>query len=750
MIWGYTDRLSARSGESVRTYVSTSSTTFDAALVRLRRGFATAAADVPPPYDLVASDIDGRYPGQLQEIAAGSYLVADGPRIDLGEGVTIGAWIRPSLPGDAEQGIVSLVSGGMGVALVLDPQGRPSLVLHRATGRRVLASATPARANHWRYVVASYDAVSGEARLVEYPAARSWLHEARRTVRAPWTPGLDMSSDGPVLIAARELRIEEHHKARPYALYNGRIAHPQIWTRALEDRELDDVVAGNAVACCLAGDWDFSRDMAGALIVDRSGQGRDARVVNMPTRALTGPNWTGDYSDWRQAPSQWGAIHFHDTDLEDAAWDVSFVLTIPEDAPSGIYAVRVEADGKVDFLPVVVRPAVGRPTSRGVFLLPTNTYLAYANEHLMAGEEAHRFTDKTIVWDPADHFLMDHPEYGLSCYDKHRDGSGVAYSSHLRPVLNMRPDYVTWISGGPRHFACDLHLLEFFDRLGESIDVVTDEDLHRDGESLLRSYAVVLTGNHPEYWTAPAMDALERHLAGGGRLMYLGGNGFYWVTGMDDVRPYMIEVRRGYAGTRCWESEPGEVNLGLTGEPGGLWRFRGRFPQKMTGVGFTAQGWGSAVPYERSVGAADDRASWIFEGVSDRLIGDFGLVMGGAAGDELDRADPSLGTPSEAIVVATSQGRHSDYYQLTIEDAPMMLSGMGGREHPKVRADMVLVPGAQGGAVFSVGSITWLGSLPWNGFDNNVARVTENVYRRFAERSTAPEADAATNRTYVI
>jgi N,N-dimethylformamidase len=36
-----------------------------------------------------------------------------------------------------------------------------------------------------------------------------------------------------------------------------------------------------------------------------------------------------------------------------------------------------------------------------------------------------------------------------------------------------------------------------------------------------------------------------------------------------------------------------------------------------------------------------------------------------------------------------------------------------------------------GGAVFSVGSINWCGSLPTNDYDNNVSRVTENVLRRF-------------------
>ena len=38
-----------------------------------------------------------------------------------------------------------------------------------------------------------------------------------------------------------------------------------------------------------------------------------------------------------------------------------------------------------------------------------------------------------------------------------------------------------------------------------------------------------------------------------------------------------------------------------------------------------------------------------------------------------------------------------------------------------------------GGAVFSVGSIAWCGSLSWNGYDNNVERVTRNVLTRFID-----------------
>jgi N,N-dimethylformamidase len=34
--------------------------------------------------------------------------------------------------------------------------------------------------------------------------------------------------------------------------------------------------------------------------------------------------------------------------------------------------------------------------------------------------------------------------------------------------------------------------------------------------------------------------------------------------------------------------------------------------------------------------------------------------------------------------------------------------------------------------VFSVGSITFCGALPVNGFDNDVSRILDNVVRRFS------------------
>jgi len=50
-----------------------------------------------------------------------------------------------------------------------------------------------------------------------------------------------------------------------------------------------------------------------------------------------------------------------------------------------------------------------------------------------------------------------------------------------------------------------------------------------------------------------------------------------------------------------------------------------------------------------------------------------------------------------------------------------------------IRADMTFIEKQDGGAVFSVGSITYCGSLPANGFDNDVSRLTFNVLNKFGE-----------------
>ena len=249
---------------------------------------------------------------------------------------------------------------------------------------------------------------------------------------------------------------------------------------------------------------------------------------------------------------------------------------------------------------------------------------------------------------------------------------------------------------------------------------------------------MVLTGTHPEYYSWEMMQGMRSYLEQGGRLMYMGGNGFYWVTPVDPTGTF-IEVRR-RDGTEHWQGAPGESHHSLTGEPGGLWRFRGRAPQWLVGVGFTAQGFDRNSPYRRMPDSFDPRVAFVFEGIGDNeLIGNHpSLVLDfGAAGSELDRVDLAQGSPPHTLVLARSFG-HSDAYQHVIEEVNTSNSEQGGTVNPLVYADMAYVEYPNGGAVFSTSSIAWSGSLSFNDYDNNVSRVTENVLRRFASDEPLP------------
>ena len=68
-------------------------------------------------------------------------------------------------------------------------------------------------------------------------------------------------------------------------------------------------------------------------------------------------------------------------------------------------------------------------------------------------------------------------------------------------------------------FAADLDLIGWLEARGFEYDVVTDEDLPREGPGLLAGYKVVLTGTHPEYYSSAMLDALEKFLTTSGRLM---------------------------------------------------------------------------------------------------------------------------------------------------------------------------------------------------------------------------------------
>ncbi len=708
-IIGYSDHLSVRPGDSIEFKVSTDEASFDASLVRLVGGPVPGKEAPCVPVELAGL---GRFPGRKQRTQLGSHADLPLPKaVDVPRAMTIQFWISPSaVELDRQQTIIATDAG---------------LELSLKAGRLVLSvgdkscSTAGKLGNHVWYFVAirwSQARLSLDVEQVSGWAAKKFSETVETAVTRGPSSGLRA-----IRLAARMSEPAANH-------FNGKIEHLRLYPQELTNGQIRDLRDGTGAVAPLLAEWSFDRDIGTDRVVDVGPHGAHGNLFNLPTRGVRGQNWTGDVLCFAQAPSQYGAIAFHDDDLYDSAWKTDIRLAIPSDFASGVYALEVTTKGEKDSIVFFVR---GGDDSRKdvLFLAPTNTYIAYGNDRL-AELDLDVVMSHEKVLNATDQFILSNPFLGKSLYDRHTDGSGVNYSTRLRPILNMRPNYMNFLNAGPRHFAADLLTLGWLEKRGVAYDVAIDEDLDRQGESLLSRYKVLVTGTHPEYWSEAALKAVHAWLGKGGRLMYLGGNGFYWVTGLMPERRDAIEVRRGNAGTRTSDTPPGEVYLTTTGKSGGMWRHRGYFPQGLTGVGFASQGWGGATGYKRLDASYEGEGAAFFRGIDDAVIGDFGTIMGGAAGDEIDRLDYSLGTPAHALWLATSTG-HSDYYQFAHEDMAFTLPGNGGRENPLVRSDIVAFDIEGGGKVFSIGSISLSGAMVWNDYNNNIAKLVDNALNIF-------------------
>lgn len=747
-IIGYADEISVRPGGRIKVMVSCPGTDrFRADVRRIIQGDINPDG---PGYrdEPVGLDLGGPFPGRVQPIHTGSYaeIGRPGPAAALGS-FTVAAMVAPSLPEAGRQAIVSHrdPETGAGFLLYMDDEGRARLDVGNEAGDEAgVCSGRPMLKQHWYVIVAGFD-VSGATMHVEQRPLRRHAGDPDRGAATRKVPAAGFTAAGahvPILIGA-----DSCSTAPVRNTFNGRIDSPRLYRAALSADEVWQHLAGSVQDADerLVAAWDFARQMTTLEVVDTSSNRLNGRLVNLPARAVTGFRWTGECMDWMQLPEHYSAIHFHDDDLYDAGWDADIEFAIPSGLKSGVYAVRLVDDavaeddiGPADeyFVIFCVRPDAGLSKSRVAFLMPTASYMAYANHRLGLDVPGTETGMGRAIELAAHHlFQQEHPELGLSFYEIHNDTSGVFYSSRLRPIVDMQPKVQGWLGGrgsGLWQFNADTHILGWLDSIGEDFDVLTDEDLHAEGLASLSGYNAVITGTHPEYYSTAMLDALQAFVDDGGRLMYLGGNGFYWRISYNPSIPGAIEVRRSESGIRPWEPGTGNYYHSFTGEYGGLWRRNGRPPNQLSGVGMTSQGFDISSPYIRTSASHDARAAFIFEGVEGSVIGDFGLSGGGAAGLELDRADLAQDTPPHALVLASSQ-RHTDVYLMTPEDMLDPTPDMSGTQSPLIRADMVFFETPGGGAVFSTGSIAWAGAMAWANYDNEIARISSNVLRRFVD-----------------
>lgn len=739
-IAGYADRWSVGHNDAIAFKVSSElDEPYSVRLVRI-----VCADPNPNGPGIIEQDLSSvfseQFPSRKQPAKLGSYgFVSVAGNLPHTRDYTVCANIWPTMPEGERESIFCMrdSSGNSLLELYLN-SGQLHCSLHRQSGVRIESSL---RERSWYQVwcsVAGQSQLSIGARPIGIfrgvPPTPEDESDSFSIENAPL-----LSEVHEVFIASDGPEFDSHH-------FNGKIEHPGILQSACDPFspssgamvEMADTNVQNhedEVRCDrkrVIALWDFSIGIDTQKITDIGDCELHGELVNCPTRAMRGSIWSGREMAWKHAPGEYAAIHFHDDDLYDCNWETDFEFKVPDNFRSAMYSMRIECQDFYEDIPFYVRPKTGQPQSKICVLVPTFTYTVYINQaRSIAGPEYDALVKErgTRPWTPDEY-----REYGLSTYNYHTDGSGICYSSRLRPAITMRPNYITicrpYAGSGMRHLPADTHLLAWLEHLGYDYDVITDDDLHQEGGCLLEPYRVVMTMSHPEYHTSNTLNALFAYTRLGGRLMYMGGNGFYWKVGVSDEVPGLVEIRRAEGGIRIWAAEPGEYYNALDGEYGGMWLRNGRPPQLLAGVGFTGQGDFQGMHYRKKANVPEEY-QWVFDGIDDEILGDFGLSGGGAAGFELDRIDYGLGTPRDAVVLASSETYHDHFVLVPEEILSHQRTRTGDPVEELIRSDMVIFETPHGGKVFSVGSITYCGSLPWNGFSNNISQLTHNVLRNF-------------------
>jgi N,N-dimethylformamidase beta subunit-like, C-terminal len=385
-----------------------------------------------------------------------------------------------------------------------------------------------------------------------------------------------------------------------------------------------------------------------------------------------------------------------------AGWTRSFPFRIPEDWRSGIYSARLSnAVGGYSHIAFVVKPRPSRRSGLAV-LANVNTWLAY---NRWGGKGKYSHAGRVSFLRPN---RSTKPTVELREDETNRD---------LTTGFSESPVKVGTISN-PLHLTRgELWILGFLELIGRSPDVYTDIDFH-NGVIREGGYKVLVLSTHPEYWTETMYSNLRTFLDEGGSLLYLGGNGIY-------ERGRYVSDQQGMEFGRGTDRES-DASFNRS-----LFRMIGLPERALLGVGTEAcKVYGS--PYRL---AEEATGHDVFRGIPERNLREFGgqglntgceQCNGAASAWEVDtrnaagRAIPS-GCRATDETVPRGGGPPVDPTLLAVaRDA----NGKG--------AEMVFYDHPGRGFVFSVGSITFGGSLV---VDFTLSTIVGNVVAMAEERA---------------
>ena len=330
-IIGYAEPWIVSPGDNVDIKVSCTEEKYTYQTVRLIQG---AESEKSPPkrteeiVEIPRSSRDGRF--QVAHI--GSYgVVKDVGLSSADDGLRISVYAQPWLiPCSHFQALLSTldVSDKTGIDIVLDRQGQVEFWVGIGTDIQVVRSGFSPAKRRWFSIDLTVFGAKLEADLtpktrVTEPAAKPKLFNAELKGKIKFAPRTPL-----ILAANRQLFAEDQAQHTvPTNKYNGRLDSLELRATGENARVLAK--------------YDFAVEISSDRIFDVSQTRRHGELINAPSRAMKGHDWDGSETDWTKAKYGYGAIHFHEDDLDDADWGTDFTIQVPKDARSGVYGVEI-------------------------------------------------------------------------------------------------------------------------------------------------------------------------------------------------------------------------------------------------------------------------------------------------------------------------------------------------------------------------------------------------------------------------
>jgi len=371
---------------------------------------------------------------------------------------------------------------------------------------------------------------------------------------------------------------------------------------------------------------------------------------------------------------------------------------------SGLYYLHAKGEKSGEFFsfPWIVAPE--KPSAPIAVLASTNTWLAYnnfggrsnyINANRLPAEPVVNARQDLIRYTMAGSFNVwgfEDDEYLPLSFERPEPGNVVREHEEVTdPIEGRLPCGMA---------PAEWRLLGWLEREHFAYDYYSEWQLH-NGDLDLDAYKILILSVHPEYWSRQMYQRVKDWVQQrGGKLMYLGGNGLNCEVeflGEDQLRfkTHLAPTTGGALGM----PDPNNPDVYLDSRMARTLESEAN----LLGVVCTDSGIMTAAPYK--VINADH---WIFAGSglqNGDIFGEKSLqerINGGASGHETDKMSPH--SPPGTVLLAKGTN---------IDD--------GG-------AEIVYYETASQGAVFSVGSITYVPCLL---VDDAVSRITSNVITRF-------------------